>query len=44
LQAVNDFWNQNVVGGEDQQIWGEAEYWATPLEAWASARAIARTM
>ncbi len=32
LQAVNDFWNQNVMGGEDQQIWGEAEYWATPLE------------
>ena len=32
LQAVNDFWNQNVVGGEDQQIWGEAEYWGTPLE------------
>lgn len=32
LQAINDFWNQNAVGGEDQQIWGEAEYWATPLE------------
>lgn len=32
LQVINDFWNHNAVGGEDQQIWGEAEYWATPLE------------
>ena len=32
LQAVNDFWNVNALGGEDQQIWGETEYWATPLE------------
>ncbi|WP_370679810.1 transglutaminase-like cysteine peptidase [Comamonas sp. GB3 AK4-5] len=32
LKAVNDFWNQNVVGSEDILIWGEQEYWATPLE------------
>ena len=33
LQAVNDFWNKNVMGSEDSIIWGEAEYWATPLES-----------
>lgn len=32
LVAVNDFWNQNVVGSEDSVIWGETEYWATPIE------------
>lgn len=32
LQAVNDYWNRAVIGSEDVQIWGEAEYWATPLE------------
>lgn len=32
LGAVNDFWNVNVMGGEDISIWGEVEYWATPLE------------
>lgn len=32
LQAVNDYWNRTVMGSEDMQIWGEAEYWATPLE------------
>lgn len=33
LQAVNDYWNMAVMGSEDAAIWGEAEYWATPLEA-----------
>lgn len=32
LGAVNDYWNINVMGGEDISIWGEVEYWATPLE------------
>jgi predicted transglutaminase-like cysteine proteinase len=32
LKAVNDFWNVQAMGGEDAQIWGETEYWATPLE------------
>lgn len=32
LVAVNDFWNRNVAASEDSLIWGEAEYWATPLE------------
>lgn len=32
LVAINDFWNLNVVAGMDQNIWHEADYWATPLE------------
>lgn len=32
LRTVNDFWNTSVRGGEDPQIWGQADYWATPLE------------
>ena len=32
LQAINDYWNQHVMGSEDSVIWGETEYWATPLE------------
>lgn len=32
LVAINDFWNLNVLAGVDQNIWHEADYWATPLE------------
>lgn len=35
LRAINDFWNNQVRGGEDSQIWGQADYWATPLETLA---------
>ena len=33
LQAVNDFWNHMVLGSDDMVVWGEADYWATPLES-----------
>jgi predicted transglutaminase-like cysteine proteinase len=33
LQAVNTFWNQAVLASEDPSVWGEADYWATPLES-----------
>lgn len=32
LRLANDFWNNNIRGGVDQQIWGQEDYWATPLE------------
>lgn len=32
LRAVNSFWNTTVRGGEDRHIWGQEDYWATPLE------------
>ncbi len=32
LRAVNNFWNSTVRGGEDRDVWKQADYWATPLE------------
>ncbi|QVM86960.1 transglutaminase-like cysteine peptidase [Pseudomonas lalucatii] len=32
LEAVNDFINNAVAFGDDLDIWGEEEYWATPLQ------------
>jgi predicted transglutaminase-like cysteine proteinase len=32
LKRVNEFFNRHVRFGDDQQIWGQSDYWATPLE------------
>lgn len=32
LKRVNEFFNRRITFGEDQQIWGQPDYWATPLE------------
>lgn len=32
LTAVNEFWNRAVVQTDDSMLWGQADYWATPLE------------
>ncbi len=32
LQRVNDFFNRRTRFGEDSEIWGQSDYWATPLE------------
>lgn len=32
IQRVNEFFNRRIQFGEDQAIWGENDYWATPLE------------
>ena len=32
LKRVNDFVNRQTLFGEDQAIWGQQDYWATPLE------------
>ncbi len=32
LARVNDFFNRRIQQGEDQAIWGRADYWATPGE------------
>jgi len=32
LKRVNEFFNRRIRFGEDQQIWGQSEYWATPME------------
>jgi predicted transglutaminase-like cysteine proteinase len=31
LEAINDFFN-NVPYGDDTDVWGQTDYWATPLE------------
>lgn len=33
LRAVNDFWNTMVLGSDDMRVWGQTDYWATPLES-----------
>lgn len=32
LQQVNDFFNRRIRFGDDSDIWGIQDYWATPLE------------
>lgn len=32
IKRVNEFFNRRVQFGEDLAVWGEADYWATPLE------------
>ncbi|MBC7917243.1 MAG: transglutaminase-like cysteine peptidase [Rhodoferax sp.] len=33
LKRVNDFVNRQTLFGEDMAIWGQQDYWATPLES-----------
>ena len=32
LKLVNDFFNRQIQFGEDSVVWGQDDYWATPLE------------
>lgn len=32
LVAINDFYNRRIVFGEDQEVWQQVDYWASPLE------------
>lgn len=32
LRRINDFFNRNIGFDEDIGIWGQSDYWATPLE------------
>ncbi len=32
IRQVNDFFNRRVRFGDDQVIWGQSDYWATPVE------------
>lgn len=38
LAAVNGFFNRRIVFGEDIDIWGQVDHWASPLEALAQGR------
>ncbi|OZT72769.1 transglutaminase-like cysteine peptidase [Vreelandella boliviensis] len=33
LRGVNDFFNRHIRWVDDIQVWGEEDFWATPLEA-----------
>lgn len=33
LKRANDFFNRNIQFGEDRNIWGQSDYWATPIES-----------
>ncbi|MCI2809904.1 transglutaminase-like cysteine peptidase [Eoetvoesiella caeni] len=33
LQAVNKFWNTRLREASDISVWGQEDYWATPLES-----------
>lgn len=35
LQRINEFFNRRLQFGDDQQIWLQSDYWATPLETLA---------
>ena len=32
LTRVNEFFNRQIIFGDDSVIWGQLDYWATPLE------------
>jgi len=32
LNRVNDFFNRRIQFGEDSVVWGQTDYWATPME------------
>lgn len=33
LQKVNNFFNRKLIYTEDTELWGQSDYWATPLES-----------
>lgn len=33
IKRANDFFNRQMQFGEDSVIWGQADYWATPMES-----------
>lgn len=35
LRRVNEFFNRRIRFGEDAEIWGQPDYWATPMETLA---------
>ena len=32
LRRVNEFFNRRLQFADDQQVWGQSDYWATPME------------
>lgn len=38
LRRINDFFNQRLAFDDDFSVWGQSDYWATPLESMAQTR------
>jgi len=38
LRAINTFFNRQVLYADDREVWGQIDYWASPLETLAKAR------
>lgn len=38
LRQVNEFFNLRIRFAEDQEVWGQSDYWATPMETLAKGR------
>ncbi|MFV0370110.1 MAG: transglutaminase-like cysteine peptidase [Azonexus sp.] len=38
VRRVNDFFNQRIAFDDDFSVWGQTDYWATPLETMAQSR------
>lgn len=38
LRRINEFFNRKIQSADDLQVWGQTDYWATPLETLAKAR------
>lgn len=35
LRRVNEFFNRRIRFADDQEVWGQSDYWATPMETLA---------
>jgi predicted transglutaminase-like cysteine proteinase len=38
LEAINQFFNRRIMFASDQEVWGQEDYWATPLEMMGKGR------
>jgi predicted transglutaminase-like cysteine proteinase len=38
LQAINQFYNRRILFVDDAEVWGQADYWASPLETLGQGR------
>jgi predicted transglutaminase-like cysteine proteinase len=38
LRRVNEFFNRRIFFADDQEVWGQSDYWATPMEFLAKGR------
>jgi predicted transglutaminase-like cysteine proteinase len=38
LRRVNEFFNRRIQFADDREVWGQSDYWATPMETLAKGR------